>query len=131
MSQNYEPEFKKKIVRLHLEQGRTYKSITEEYGVSKASISKWCSEFSTECHEKAKINPETINEAELMKENLRLRKELEEAKKEALFLKKAAAFFAKEIYQRFIDLFKNITILLEYVGCSENLELFQMLITTS
>ena len=83
MSQNYEPEFKKKIVRLHLEQGRTYKSITEEYGVSKASISKWCSEFSTECHEKAKINPETINEAELMKENL--------------FLKKAAAFFAKEI----------------------------------
>lgn len=97
MPQNYEPEFKKKIVRLHLEQGRTYKSITEEYGVSKASISKWCSEFSTECHEKAKINPETINEAELMKENLRLRKELEEAKKEALFLKKAAAFFAKEI----------------------------------
>ena len=35
--------------------------------------------------------------AYLMKENLRLRKELEEAKKENLFLKKAAAFFAKEI----------------------------------
>jgi transposase len=32
-----------------------------------------------------------------MKENLRLRKELEEAQKEVLFLKKAAAFFAKEI----------------------------------
>jgi transposase len=32
-----------------------------------------------------------------MKENLRLRKELEEIKKENLFLKKAAAFFAKEI----------------------------------
>ncbi len=39
MSQNYTPEFKKKIVRLH-EEGRTYKSITAEYGVSKASISK-------------------------------------------------------------------------------------------
>ena len=45
MPQNYEPEFKNKIVRLHIEQGRTYKSITEEYGVSKASISKWCTDF--------------------------------------------------------------------------------------
>lgn len=85
MPRNYEPEFKKKIVRLHLEQGRTYKSITVEYGISKASISKWCSEFSTECHEKAKANPESTNETELMRGNLRLRKELEEAKKEALF----------------------------------------------
>ena len=49
MSQNYTPEFKNKIVRLHEEEGRTYKSITAEYGVSKASISKWCSEFSKEC----------------------------------------------------------------------------------
>ena len=38
MSQNYTPEFKKKIVCLHEEEGRTYKSITAEYGVSKASI---------------------------------------------------------------------------------------------
>lgn len=97
MPQSYEPEFKKKIVRLHLEQGRTYKSITGEYGVSKASISKWCSEFSNECQKEAELNPTSINEAALMKENLRLRKELEEAKKEALFLKKAAAFFAREI----------------------------------
>ena len=39
MPQSYTPEFKKKIVRLHEEEGRTYKSITAEYGVSKASIS--------------------------------------------------------------------------------------------
>ena len=32
MPQSYTPEFKKKIVRLHLEEGRTYKSITAEYG---------------------------------------------------------------------------------------------------
>ena len=32
-----------------------------------------------------------------MQENRRLRKELKEARKENLFLKKAAAFFAKEI----------------------------------
>ena len=83
MPQSYAPEFKKKIVRLHAEEGRTYKSITAEYGVSKASISKWCSEFSRECQTKALENPDAPNEMELMKENL--------------FLKKAAAFFAKEI----------------------------------
>ena len=97
MSQSYSLEFKKKIIRLHEEEGRTYKSITAEYGVSKASISKWCSEFSTGCQKKAETDPDTPTEMELMKENLRLRKELEEARKENLFLKKAAAFFAKEI----------------------------------
>lgn len=97
MPQSYTPEIKKKIVRLHEEEGRTYKSITAEYGVSKASISKWCSEFIKECQNKALDNPDAPNEKELMKENLRLRKELEEAKKENLFLKNAAAFFAKEI----------------------------------
>lgn len=51
--QHYEQEFKSKIVRLHIEEGRTYKSLTAEYGVSKASISKWCSEFSEECQQKA------------------------------------------------------------------------------
>ena len=97
MSQSYTPEFKKKIVRLHEEEGRTYKTITAEYGVSKASISKWCSELHEECQKQAQTNPESPTEIDLMKENLRLRKELEEAKKENLFLKKAAAFFAKEI----------------------------------
>lgn len=97
MPQNYTPEFKKKIVRLHEEEGSTYKSITAEYGVSKASISKWCSEFSKECQEKALNNPDEPNEMELMKENLRLRKELEEAKKENLFLKKRRHSLPKEI----------------------------------
>ena len=95
--QHYEEELKKHIVRLHIEEGRTYKSLTAEYGVSKASISKWCNEFSKECQEKALQNPDAQNELELMKENRRLRAELEEARKENLFLKKAAAFFAKEI----------------------------------
>ena len=93
MSQNYTPEFKKKIVRLHEEEGRTYKSITAEYGVSKASISKWCGEYREECQS----NPEAKEEYDAMKEIRKLRKELEEVRKENLFLKKAAAFFAKEI----------------------------------
>ena len=97
MSRYYEPEFKRKIVRLHLEEGRTMKSITAEYGVSKASISKWCDEFRNKCQDKSQDDPTATNDADLMKENLRLRRENEEMKKEILFLKKAAAFFAKEI----------------------------------
>lgn len=57
MPQSYTPEFRKKIVRLHEEEGRTYKSITAEYGVSKATISKWCKEFSQECQEMRCYSP--------------------------------------------------------------------------
>ena len=61
-----------------------------------------------------------------------MRKELEEAKKEALFLKKAVGILCRRKSIRGLSIYsKIITILLEYVGCSENLELFQMLITTS
>lgn len=92
MPQSYTPEFRRKIVRLH-EEGRTYKSIEAEYNVSKASISKWCRESNEECQN----SPEALEEHEARRENRKLRKELEEARKEILFLKKAAAFFAREI----------------------------------
>ena len=93
MHPHYEPEFKKKIVRLHLEEGRTLKGLAEEYGISKASISNWVSQFRTECQ----INEEAQVDYDYMKENLRLKKQLAELQKENDFLKKAAAFFAKEI----------------------------------
>jgi len=97
MSQNYTPDFKKNIVRLHIEEGRTLSSLAKEYGVSKAAISIWCNKFNKECQEKATVSSSHINEAEVMKENAKLRKELEAMKKENDFLKKAAAFFAKGI----------------------------------
>lgn len=56
--------------------------------MSKATISKWCTQFRKECQEKVKANPTEVNEYTLMQENRRLRKELEEARKENLFLKK-------------------------------------------
>ena len=65
--------------------------------MSKSAISKWIELFINECQKKVNADPTVLNDADLMKENLRLRKELEEARKENLFLKKAAAFFAKEI----------------------------------
>ena len=97
MPQNYAPEFKKKIVRLRLEEGRTINSITTEYGISKESVRRWCNEFQKECQAQSLLVPSSANEAENMKEILRLRRELAEKEKEILFLKKAAAFFAKEI----------------------------------
>ena len=84
MPQSYTPEFKRKIVRLHEEEGRIYKSITAKYGVSKASISKWCSEFSKGCQS----SPEAKEDYDNMKEMLRLKRESEELRKENLFLKK-------------------------------------------
>ena len=38
---NYNDEFKKKIVRLHLENGQSLKSLSDEYNVSKSGISNW------------------------------------------------------------------------------------------
>ena len=93
MTQYYEPEFKKKIVRLHLEERRSLKGLAEEYGVSKASISNWTKQFREECQ----TNDQAQAEYDYMKENLKLRKQLIELQKENDFLKKAAAFFAKEI----------------------------------
>ena len=93
MTQYYEPEFKKKIVRLHLEEGRSLKGLAAEYGVSKASVSNWTKQFREECQ----TNQEAKADYDFMKENLRLKKQLAELQKENDFLKKAAAFFAKEI----------------------------------
>ena len=59
MSKQYEPEFKKKIVRLHLEEGRTLKGLAAEYGAphkvfenklhqdfkAESINQKWCTDF--------------------------------------------------------------------------------------
>ena len=90
---SYTEEFKKNIVRLHLEGGRSLKSLSEEFHVAESGISNWVKRYREECQN----SPAAKEEYDLMRENLRLKRELEEAKKENDFLKKAAAFFAKEV----------------------------------
>lgn len=85
-------ELRKQIVRLHFEQGRTVKSLSEEFGVSKNAITRWISAY----REEAAANAEKEAALKSMEEVARLRRENEELKKENDFLKKAAAFFAKE-----------------------------------
>ena len=84
MNQHYEPEFKKKIVRLHLEEGRSLKSLAAEYGISHASISNWTKQFREDCQ----TNEEAKADYDFMKENLKLKKQLAELQKENDFLKK-------------------------------------------
>lgn len=91
--QRFPDDTKKKIVKIHLQDGRTIASLAAEYGVSTASISNWVRSYREECQS----NQEAQNEYELMSENRELKRKLEELNKENDFLKKAAAFFAKEI----------------------------------
>ena len=60
----------------------------KEYRISKESICRWCHEFQKECQVQSLSNPSSTNEADIMKENLRLCKELAEKEKEISFLKK-------------------------------------------
>ena len=89
----YEPEFKKKIVQLYLEQGRTIKSLNEEFQLGDGTVRKWVRAFREECE----TDPDLNDTKKLYEENRRLHRELEEKKKEIAFLKKAAAFFANTI----------------------------------
>ena len=72
---NYNEEFRKKIVKLHLENGRSIQSLSDEFNISKSGISNWVKKYREECQ----TNTETKAEYDLMAENLRLRKQLEEA----------------------------------------------------
>lgn len=86
-------DFRKKVVILHLRDGRTIASLAAEYGVSKATVSNWVKAYREECQ----TNDEAKSELELLEEVRKLRLEKAELEKENDFLKKAAAFFAKEI----------------------------------
>ena len=89
----YSEELKKEIVRQHIKDVRSIKSLSLEYHVSKASISNWVKQYRDECQ----TNQEAKQEYDYMEEMGKLRRKNEELEKENLFLKKAAAFFAKEI----------------------------------
>ena len=91
--QRFTEETKKKVVRQHLQDGRTITSLAAEFGASSATISNWIKNYRQECQH----NDEAKSEYDLMQEIRKLRQEKAELEKENNFLKKAAAFFAKEI----------------------------------
>ena len=82
--QKYEPELKDRILRLHLEEGRTQSSLTKEYGLGQGTISYWLKQHRKECQS----NPQLKQQTDAYEENKRLRRELAEKDKEIAFLKK-------------------------------------------
>ena len=92
MVKKYQEEFKRHMVEEYAK-GRSYPSLSEEYGVSKSTISGWVNKYSKECQN----TPSSKDSLCSVKEYQLLQKRITELEKENLFLKKAAAFFAKEI----------------------------------
>ena len=88
----YSKEIWDEIVRLHFEEGRSYQSLHEEFGPTTSEISKHIRRLRQE----AAHNEAQATILENMEEIQRLREELAETKKENDFLKKLAAFYAKE-----------------------------------
>ena len=99
MSVHYTEDFKKEVVKAYMAGNKSIPQIAIDYNIAKSSVSKWVNEYKEECL----YTTSTTSESNEAKEIRRLNQLLNEKDKEIAFLKKAAAFFAKEIDQWYID----------------------------
>ena len=99
MSVRYSEDFKKEVVKAYMAGNKSIPQIAIDYNIAKSSVSKWVNEYKEECL----YTTSTTSESNEAKEIRRLNQLLNEKDKEIAFLKKAAAFFAKEIDQWYID----------------------------
>ena len=95
MSVRYNDDFKREVVRAYMAGNKSTVELSAEYNVAKSTISKWAKKYGEECQ--YKNTTQKTNESDSAKEIRRLNQMLKEKDKEIEFLKKAAAFFAKEI----------------------------------
>ncbi len=89
---NIDPQVKEHIIEQHLRYGRTLRSLADEFGIPASTLSRMIRKYRADIS----ANDERAKALAAIEENRRLREELEAVKKENDFLKKAAAFFAKE-----------------------------------
>lgn len=94
MTKKQDEEFKKQLVHAYM-QGTSYSQLEKEYGVAKSTISGWVKKYSEEC----KYTSKSQSDHPYANEIHDLNKKIAQLEKENLFLKKAAAFFAKELDQ--------------------------------
>ena len=99
MSVRYNEDFKKEVVRTYMAGNKSTVQIAADYNIAKSTVSQWVSQQKEECL----YTTSTTSESNEAKEIRRLNQLLNEKDKEIAFLKKAAAFFAKEIDQWYID----------------------------
>ena len=93
MSVRYSEDFKQEVVKAYMAGDKSIPQLAVEFNVAKSSVSKWVNEYKEECL----YTTSTITESNDAKEIRRLNQLLNEKDKEIAFLKKTAAFFAKEI----------------------------------
>lgn len=89
-TRNYTDEFKQQIVKLN-KSGKTTSEIVKEYGIAKATITKWVRDFDNSGSFKAKDN-RTPEENEL----LELKKKLKQLEMENDILKQAALIMGRK-----------------------------------
>jgi transposase len=88
----YPAEFREKAVRLVTERGYTVAQVAEQLGCSQVSIQRWKEAANR------KLDPELAARIELEEsETKRLRKRVVQLEQEVEILKKATAYFAKEV----------------------------------
>ena len=88
---SYPLEFKESAVKLALESDQTIAQTARDLGVNSSTLHTWISKYA-----KPKATIETADQA-IYEENKRLKKELAQVTLERDLLKKATAYFAKEI----------------------------------
>ena len=93
IKRKYDDEFKKRLVKLHVEDGRSMESIKKEYNLSHGILNKWVKNY----REEGITNQIVKKEIDVYEELNKIKKAYAELEKEKEFLKKAAAFFAKAI----------------------------------
>lgn len=90
-------EFKREAVR-QLEAGDvTPSELARELGIPRNKLYRWKDELADKGSAAFPHSPTKKQSTDLAEENARLKKELEQAKEDVDILKKAAAFFAKEL----------------------------------
>lgn len=89
----YDKSFKDEAVRLALSSSQAIAKTARDLGIKESSLYSWVSE---EKNKNQTITDENGNQANLVEELNRLRKENARLKEEREILKKATAFFAKE-----------------------------------
>ena len=93
MSVKYSKDFKIEVVNAYMAGNKSLLQLATEYNVAKSSVSKWINQYKEECL----YTTNTTSNTNQVKEIRRLNQLLNEKDKEITFLKKATAFFAKEI----------------------------------
>jgi transposase len=91
VKKNYSPEFREEAVKMVIETSQPIAKVARELGIVEGTLGNWVNTYRRE--HAGEEPPLTLNERARLRE---LERETRELKMENDFLKKAAAYFAKD-----------------------------------